>query len=110
MKIDQLSSRFAATGQITAADVETIRACGFRSIVNNRPDGEAPGQPDSNEIAVAAARSGLQYFYIPVVSGGLTLRNVQDFRAVCAELDSPTLLFCRSGTRSTVLWNLAGRP
>jgi sulfide:quinone oxidoreductase len=110
MRIEELSPRFAAAGQITAADLETIRARGFRSVVNNRPDGEVPGQPTSEEIAAAAADLGLQYLYIPVVSGALTLQNVEDFRAACPELEPPTLLFCRSGTRSTVLWNFAGRP
>lgn len=110
MKIEILSPRFAAAGQITAAEIEIAKARGFRSIVNNRPDGESPGQPTSGEIAAAAAALGLQYVHIPVVSGALTLQNVEDFRAVCPELEAPTLLFCRSGARSTVLWTLAGRP
>lgn len=110
MQIEKLSPQFSATGQITAADLEIIKEQGFRSIVNNRPDGEAVNQPGSDELAAAAAILGLQYLYIPVASGALTLQNVQDLKAACSELEVPTLLFCRSGARSTVLWNLAGRP
>ena len=110
MRIERLSPRFSATGQITASDLVTIKAHGFRSVVNNRPDGEAPGQPTSEQVAAAAGDLGLQYVYLPVVSGALTLQDVGEFRAVCPDLEAPTLLFCRSGARSTVLWNLAGRP
>jgi sulfide:quinone oxidoreductase len=110
MKIEMLSPRFSATGQITAASLEIVQAQGFRSVINNRPDHESADQPTSAELAAAAAELGLAYLHIPVVSGALTLQNVEDLKAAYPTLETPILLFCLSGTRSTVLWNLAGRP
>lgn len=87
---------------------------GIRALVNNRPDGEAPGQPSSAELAVAAASAGLAYRHIPVVPGQLREREVGEFARALAELPAPLLAFCRTGTRSTTLWALgavrAGQP
>jgi uncharacterized protein (TIGR01244 family) len=73
-------------------------------IVNNRPDGEEPGQPDSAEIEAAARAAGLDYRHIPI-AGGFPAAAVE---AVAEALDrGPVLLFCRTGTRSTYAWALA---
>ena len=77
--------------------------------MNNRPDGESPGQPKNEDLARVAAELGLNYVYIPVVSGQLTQQNVDDFNRVCEDLEGPVLLFCRSGARCTVLWQLSGQ-
>ena len=101
----QLTSRVSVSPQIAAADVASARAEGFVVIVNNRPDGEAPDQPQGAEIAAAADAAGIAYRYIPMTHGGVTPDMVAE---VCAALDAGrTLLYCRSGTRSTMLWALA---
>ena len=108
MNISQLSSRFFVTGQITPDDVGDLAEQGFKTIVNNRPDHESPGQPLSDDIASAAAERGLEYVYLPVVSGRITYENVEDFSRVRDELQEPVLLFCRTGQRCTMLWQLSG--
>jgi uncharacterized protein (TIGR01244 family) len=45
--------------QISVEDVAEAARLGFRLIVNNRPDGEQPGQPTSAEIEAAAKAAGL---------------------------------------------------
>jgi len=108
MRIAQLSSRFYATGQITADDLDIIAAKGFRSVVNNRPDDEGgAGQPKSEDLAAAAAELGITYVYVPVVSGRITEKDVEDFRQACIDLGGPILLFCRTGARSSMLWQLS---
>ncbi|MEA3048175.1 MAG: hypothetical protein QOG84_11 [Sphingomonadales bacterium] len=88
-------------GQIAPAD---IAALDVRIVVNNRPDGEEPGQPLSADIAAAARAAGLDYRDIPI-AGSISAAEVQ---AMAEALDAgPALLFCRSGTRSTWLWALA---
>jgi sulfide:quinone oxidoreductase len=109
MNIGQLSKRFSVTGQITAGDLSAIAAQGFKSIVNNRPDNEEPNQPMSDDLASAAADLGLNYVYVPVVSGRITQQDVDDFNRACNDLQGPILLFCRSGARCTVLWQLSAQ-
>lgn len=105
---------FAVAPQIGVADVELLAQQGVRSIVNNRPDGEAPGQPTSAELAAAAAAAGIAYRHIPVRGAPPAADAVAAFAQALAELPQPVLAFCRSGMRSTTLWAVtaaqAGRP
>jgi uncharacterized protein (TIGR01244 family) len=93
---------FVAPRQLFPADLPA--AAGIRLIVNNRPDGEEPGQPSSAEIEAAARAAGLGYRHIPV-AGGLEVAQVEAMAEALEE--GPVLAFCRSGTRSTGLWALA---
>lgn len=94
-------------GQIRPEDVATAAGLGFRTIVNNRPDGEEPGQPAASEIEAAATAAGLGYVAIPVDHSGLSMPQVEAMAAVFDQQPGPVLAFCRSGTRSTHLWALA---
>jgi uncharacterized protein (TIGR01244 family) len=91
--------------QISVADVDEAARQGFRTIINNRPDGEDPAQPASAEVEAAAKAAGLAYFHIPV-RGGPTPEQVETTNRVLAEAPHPVLAFCRSGTRSIVTWSL----
>jgi uncharacterized protein (TIGR01244 family) len=92
--------------QIAVADVEAAAREGFKTIINNRPDGEDPNQPSGHEIEAAAQAAGLAYFHIPV-RGGPTPEQVETTGKVLAEAPAPVLAFCRSGTRSIVTWSLS---
>ena len=102
----RLDERTFVAGQIRPEDLPAIKAAGVTAIVNNRPDGEEPGQPTDAEIAAAAAAAGLAYRHIPM-AGGLSPALVQDMADALADAPGPLLAFCRSGTRSTYLWALA---
>ena len=93
-------------GQIQPGDVGSIAAAGITAIVNNRPDGEEPGQPTGAEIEAAALGAGLAYRHIPF-QGLPPAPAIEAVRLALAEAEGATLLFCRSGTRSTWVWALA---
>ena len=98
------SGVFVARRQLRVSDLSGAVAAGIRTIVNNRPDGEEPGQPSSDEMESAARALGLDYRHIPV-DGALDDSQVA---AMAEAVESgPVLAFCRSGTRSTYLWALA---
>ncbi len=107
MKAVRLTPNLSVAPQLTEQDLEEAAAAGFKTIINNRPDGEAPDQPRSDELAATAKRLGLDYRHIPVVPGQLSNDQVEAFRAAVAEGQKPSLAFCRTGTRSTTLWALA---
>jgi uncharacterized protein (TIGR01244 family) len=93
-----------AVRQLTPADVDEAAAQGIRLIVNNRPDGEEPGQPSSAQMEAAARAAGLDYRHIPI-AGGFAPEQVE---AMAEALEQgPVLAFCRTGTRSAFLWALA---
>jgi uncharacterized protein (TIGR01244 family) len=95
-----------ADRQLYPDDIEAVVAAGIELVVNNRPDGEEAGQPSSAEIERAALAAGLRYRHIPV-AGAITPDQVA---AMAAAMDEGKLLaFCRTGTRSTLLWAVAVR-
>jgi sulfide:quinone oxidoreductase len=84
-----------------------VAGLGFRTVINNRPDGESFDQPPASAVAAAAQAAGLAYHHQPVTSGGLTVDDVLHFRELLATAEGPVLAFCRSGTRCANLWALA---
>ena len=73
----RLDDRVFVSGQIMPGDMAEIAALGVTTIVNNRPDGEEPGQPSGDEIADAAEAAGLAYREVPV-SGGIEPEQIED--------------------------------
>lgn len=107
MSIFKLTPTVSVSPQIEAEDLETIKAMGFRSIINNRPDDESGQQPANAIIEEKAQALGLGYRFVPVVSGNFEDGDIAKFRDALDALEGPVLAFCRSGTRSTVMWALA---
>ncbi|MGK2286929.1 TIGR01244 family sulfur transferase [Pedomonas sp. V897] len=102
-----LTPGFAVAGQLQPEDMATAATQGYTLVINNRPDGEEPGQPASETIAAAARAAGLAYHHIPLSGGGLTLDHITRTEEALAQAEGPVLAFCRSGMRSTTLWALA---
>ena len=103
----RLSEDFWASPQIGLDDIAEAKARGFASIVNNRPEGEAPDQLPGGEIEAAARAAGMDYRAIPVTHAGFSEEQVRAMTAALDEAAGPVLAYCRSGTRSTLLWSLA---
>ena len=103
----RLSDGMLASPQITVADVANAKAEGVALIINNRPDGEEPGQPEGAEIEAAARAAGMDYVAIPVSSAGFSQPQVAAMAEALGSAKGKVLAYCRSGTRSTFLWSLA---
>jgi len=101
----RVTDDFSTAPQISVADVAEAARLGFKAIINNRPDGEEPGQPSAAEIGAAAEAAGLAYAHIPV-RGGPGPAEVEAVRQALAAAGGPVLAFCRSGTRSIVTWSI----
>lgn len=107
MEIKTINSTLSVAPQILAEDMVELAKQGFRSIICNRPDGEAADQPTFKEMEAAAKKAGLEAQYIPIVSGKVLDEDAEKFGNALSMLPSPTLAYCRSGTRSATLWSLA---
>ncbi len=101
-----LTAGLSAAGKLDRDDIEALAASGVRTIVNNRPDGEDPGQLAAGEARLLAESHGIAYHHIPVTAATLTRGDVDAMAAVLAKAEQPIVLHCRSGTRSTLLWAL----
>lgn len=107
MEIKRIDDHVSVSGQITPEDIPALKAAGFTTIVNNRPDGEAPDQPSGAAIAAAARAAGLDYVAIPLGREGVSPDMVEKTRQALEGSAGPVFCYCRSGTRSTTLWALS---
>jgi uncharacterized protein (TIGR01244 family) len=104
--IRRLTEGFAAAPQIAPGDCAAIAAAGFVHIVNNRPDSEVPASHAGAAIAAAARAAGLGYTAIPVDHSGFSRPQLDALAAVLEAAPGPVIGYCRSGTRSALLWAL----
>lgn len=95
------------SGQIQASDIPALAERGIRSIICNRPDGEAEDQSSFDEIRIAAEASGIAVKYLPVVPNQISNEDVSDFSQAVSDMQKPTLAYCRTGTRCANLWSLS---
>jgi uncharacterized protein (TIGR01244 family) len=102
----RLTDRIYASPQIGVDEVAQAAADGFALIVNNRPEDESPDQTPGPEIEAAARQAGLGYVAIPVTHAGFSELQVRAMAEALAG-EGKVLAYCRSGTRSTLLWSLA---
>jgi uncharacterized protein (TIGR01244 family) len=102
----RVTPSFWASPQITSADVAEAAALGCALIVNNRPEGEAGDQTPGAEIATATRAAGMDYRAVPIAPGGFSEDQVHAMAEALAQARGPVLAYCRSGTRSTLLWSL----
>ena len=105
--IRQINESISVAPQIGVEQVAEIAAAGFKTIVNNRPDDEAAGQPSGDAIRAAAEAAGLKYVSIPVTHAGFSHPQIDAMTQALTDSDGPVLAYCRSGTRSCNLWALA---
>ena len=107
IKALELAPDVYVCGQLFEDDLQLVAKQGVRSIMNNRPDDETLGQPLSADLATVAEKLGMAFAHFPVDPRVITEQDVEAFAKVCAELERPLLIFCRSGARSTKIWEMA---
>ena len=109
MRIVQLSENFSVTMQIDPEDVESFAQDGYTTIICNRPDGEELGQPTSTSVKEACERHGIAFHMIPMRGSAVSPEMVHQFLDVVRNAEGPVLGYCRSGTRSAILWQIASQ-
>ncbi|GAA0621320.1 TIGR01244 family sulfur transferase [Brevundimonas kwangchunensis] len=100
-----LSPTVWTSPQLPPEAMEALAQAGLKRVINNRPDGEDPGQPASVEVEAAARAAGLDYVWIPI--SGLPAPAQVDAVGAALGDGEPTVLFCRSGMRSAAAWAMA---
>jgi uncharacterized protein (TIGR01244 family) len=107
MDIRPLTPDYAVSPQIELSDLAAIKAAGFTTVIDNRPDGEIPPHLHADAMRSAAEALGLTFVANPVVGGALTMDNVTTQGAAIAAASGPVLAYCASGNRSSVVWALS---
>jgi uncharacterized protein (TIGR01244 family) len=103
----ELAPGLSVAGKLDRDDIDALADAGVRTIVNNRPDDEDPGQLPAAEARRLAEAHGIAYHHIPVTAASLSRADVVAVAAVLGSAPQPVVAHCRSGTRSALLWALA---
>lgn len=106
MPFKSLTRSLSVSPQLSEADVARAAEEGFRAIVDNRADGEEPGQLSALDMKHLASSHGMAFAHVPAIAGEIGEENVARMADALAQLDGPVLAYCRTGTRSTTLWAL----
>lgn len=105
--IRYIDSDYAVAGQLSPEHMKQLAEAGFRSVINNRPDGEDPAQPASASVGAAAKAAGLEYVHVPVGAAFPAQEAAVLLKQELARLPRPILAFCRSGARSETVYTIA---
>lgn len=98
---------FSVAAQISADDIAAAAAAGVKTIICNRPDGEAPDQLAAADARAAAEAAGLVFVHIPIAGMPPPREAGAAMARALAETAGPHLAYCRSGTRSITAWAMA---
>lgn len=106
MDIRALTPTYAVSPQIDLSDLPAIKAAGYTTVIDNRPDGEIPSHLHTPHMQAAAEALGLRFVANPVIGGALTMENVTLQAATVAASAGPVFAYCASGNRCSVVWAL----
>ena len=107
MDIRALTPDYAVSPQIEPSDLPAIKAAGYVTVIDNRPDGEIPPHLHTPFMKAAAEALGLVFVVNPVIGGQLTMDNVNAQGAAIAASPGPVFAYCASGNRCSIVWALA---
>jgi uncharacterized protein (TIGR01244 family) len=97
---------FSVAAQLSAEDIKRAAENGFKTILNNRPEGEEPDQPSDAQMKAAVEAAGMSYRALPF-AGPPPPAVVAETAAFLEEASGPVLAYCRSGRRSISAWAMA---
>ncbi|MCU0825861.1 MAG: TIGR01244 family sulfur transferase [Tabrizicola sp.] len=107
MDIRPITPEYAVSPQIQPEDLAAIKAAGYVTVIDNRPDAEIPPTLHAQTMKAAAEALGLSFVFNPVIGGMMTMENVQVQGAAIAASPGPVFAYCASGNRSSVVWALS---
>lgn len=103
----RLSSDVSVSTQVTLDGIAILKAAGYRTVIDMRPDGEAKDQTPSAAVATATRAAGLEFVYLPTPHGNIPDAIPEQLAQTLASAPKPIMLYCRSGNRASRAWALA---
>ena len=107
MMLNKIIEDYVVSDQITEEDIEQLKEAGFKTIFCNRPDNEEQNQVTVKSIQDKAIESGLDFIHQPVIGGQISQNDIDQFSDYYDAAEKPIFAYCRTGTRSSMLWALS---
>ena len=107
MMLNKIIDDYVVSDQITEDDIEKLKDAGFKTIFCNRPDNEEQNQVTVKSIRDKAVELGINFIHQPVIGGQISQNDVDTFSEYYDDATKPIFAYCRTGTRSSMLWALS---
>ena len=107
MMLNKIIEDYVVSDQITEEDIEQLKEAGFKTIFCNRPDNEEQNQVTVKSIQDKTIESGLNFIHQPVIGGQISQNDIDQFSDYFDAAEKPIFAYCRTGTRSSMLWALS---
>jgi len=88
------------SSQISLRDIGYLPQYGIHTIIDMRPDGEAPDEPSHFDMERFAKAEGIDFSYIPVPHESIPPATVKELGEVLSASKKPVVLYCRTGRRA----------
>ena len=102
-----LSENLTVSGQLDDKTFQLLLKQGFKSVIVNRPDQEMGNNVSVSQLRNIAEQSHVSVIYQPIENGKITQTDIIEFSKYYNELPKPILMICKSGQRSSELFNEA---
>ena len=102
----KVSDNYYVSSQISEEDLLSFKNEGFSLIVCNRPNGEEDDQTDFELIHERCKSMGLTFINLPMILDDLQSELIFETKKIL-DKNKKTLAYCRTGTRSIILWACA---
>ncbi|MDM1759213.1 MULTISPECIES: sulfur transferase domain-containing protein [Acinetobacter] len=102
-----LTPSVSVAGKMTIDKFQVLLTQGFKSVIVNRPDNERGNLVTASQLRQISEKSQVSLVYQPVISGKISQQDVIEFSKYYNSLPKPILMICKSGSRSTSLFNQA---
>ncbi len=107
MAIEKIADYLYVSKQLDERFAKRVPSYGIKTVICNRPDDEEPNQPSFETVKAWLHNAGVEnVIYMPVVMDGIDDAALAEFQETVAKSPAPILAYCRSGTRSSMLWAL----
>ena len=104
MEIRALTPTYAVSPQIEPGDLPAIKAAGYTTVIDNRPDGEIAEDLHAAAMKKAAEALGLTFVINPVFPGQFTPELIATQAAAIEASKGPVFAYCASGNRCSIVW------
>lgn len=107
MSIEKIADYLYVSRQLNERTAKMVAQYEIKTVICNRPDGEEPNQPDFETVKSWLNAAGIEnVFYMPTTIDDITDAKLKEFQDTVAQSPAPILAYCRTGTRSAMLWAL----
>lgn len=106
MELRQITPRYFVSPQISVEDIPAIAAAGIKTVICNRPDTEIGAAQQAAAIEAAVREAGMTFVLNSFDNKTMTAEHMTCQRNALSDSSDPVLAYCRTGTRSTVVWAL----